>query len=168
MKKSAAIILLCLIVFLFAGCGTQKAGQEDSSQLTQMGNPWTEWNSIEEAEAAVGFSVGLPEVIADSYKAAEFRTMNGQLLEIVYRDKDFEVCLRKQKGEGQDISGDYNEYETCSEESLGGGTIVSYYNSGDNAVKQVISYKGYSWSLVAPNGYWGDSGADFTNQIFEE
>lgn len=166
MKKIVAVILAVLMLTAsFTGCGNQKTPQAGTSQMTQIGNPWSEWNSIEEAEAAVGFLFGLPSVVAESYTAVEFRTMNNEMIEIVYRDEDFEVCIRKQKGEDQDISGDYNEYETCSEESRNGAAITSYSNSGNGAVKQVISYEGYSWSLVAPNGYWGDSNADFVNGI---
>ena len=166
MKKNTSIILLCcMIVAIFAGCGNQAVTQAQTSQTTAIGNPWSGWDSIEEAEAVVGFSFGLPEVIADSYKAVSFRTLNKELIEVVYRDGDFEVCVRKKSGEGQDISGDYNEYETCTETNHNGGTITNYHNSDNNAVKQLISYQGYSWSLVAPNGCWGDSNWDFLSKI---
>ena len=169
MKKIAVIILAVLMLAaVFAGCGSRKAAQEETSQLAQIGNPWSEWTSIEEAEAAVGFSFGLPATVGGSYTATEFRTMNNQMIEIVYCDEEFEVCVRKQVGEGQDISGDYNEYEICNEENIGGAAIISYSTAETNAVRQVISYKGYSWSLVAPNGYWGDSAADFINGILGE
>lgn len=166
MKKIASIILLCLmIVGVVAGCGNQTVEQAQTSQTATIGNPWSDWASIEEAEAAVGFSFELPEVIADSYTAVAFRTLNNEMIEIIYRDEDFEICVRKQKGEGQDISGDYNQYDTSAEENVNGGTIVHHYNSDNKAVKELISYQGYSWSLVAPNGYWGDSGQDFVNDI---
>ena len=142
--------------------------EEQASQTATIGNPWSDWNTIEEAESVIGFSFGLPEVIADSYDAVSIRTLTDKLIEVVYRDDEFEVCVRKQKGEGQDISGDYNEYDTCTEENYNGGTITNYQNSNNNAVKQIISYKGYSWSLVAPNGYWGDSNQDFVSLIMEE
>ena len=169
MKKNASIILLCCFISaVFAGCGNQAAVQEPVSQTTALGNPWSDWDSIEEAESAVGFSFGLPEVIADSYNAVTIRTLNNELIEVVYRDEDFEVCVRKQKGEGQAISGDYNVYETCTETNHNGGTITNYHNSNNNAGKQLISYEGYSWSLVAPNGCWGDSNQDFVSKILEQ
>lgn len=169
MKKIIFIILLCLIIFtIFIGCGKQKMEQEQASQTVTIGNPWSDWNTIEEAESVIGFSFGLPEVIADSYDAVSIRTLNDKLIEVVYCDDDYEVCVRKQKGEGQDISGDYNEYETYTEENYNGGTITNYHNSNNNAVKQIISYKGYSWSLVAPNGCWGDSNWEFVSKIWEE
>ena len=169
MKKNAAIILLCcMISAIFSGCGNQPDAQAQTSQTTMIGNPWSDWDSIEEAESATGFSFGLPEVIADSYHAVTVRTLNNELIEVVYLDDDFEVCVRKQTGEEQDISGDYNEYETCTETTQNGGTVTNYHNSSNNAVKQLISYQGYSWSLVAPNGCWGDSNQDFVSKILEQ
>ena len=121
---------------------------------------------MEKAEAAVGFSFDLPETIADSYEAVAFRTMNGELIEVIYRNENFEVRVRKQKGEGQDISGDYSSYDAITEENHNEGMVTTYQSSSDHAVKQIISYSGYSWSLSAPNGYWGDSNTDFVNAIF--
>ena len=168
MKKNASIIFLsCIISAILVGCGNQTVVKEQISQTTAIANPWVNWDSIEEAESVIGFSFGLPEVIADSYNAVSIRTLNNELIEVVYCDEDFEICIRKQKGERQDISGDYNTYETCTETNHNGGTITNYHNSNNNAVKQLISYKGYSWSLVAPNGYWGDSNWDFVSKIWE-
>ena len=168
MKKIALIILCCFVISaIFIGCGNQAAEQEQISQNVAIGNPWSDWASMEEAEAAAGFSFDLPEVIAGSYTASSFRTLNNELIEIIYRDSDYEICVRKQKGEGQDISGDYNQYDHCTEETFDGGTIFHYYNSSNNAVKQLISYKGYSWSLVAPDGYGDDFGWDFVSEISE-
>lgn len=167
MKKAFSFILLCLIVSAVSvGCG--KDAPEQTSQTAAIGNPWTDWDSIDEAESAVGFSFGLPEVIADSYHAVSIRTMNKKLIEVTYRDESFEVCVRKQEGEGQDISGDYNKYDACTESNHNGGTITNYHNASNNAVKQIISCNGYSWSLVAPNGCWGDSNWDFVNKIWEQ
>ena len=169
MKKWISLFLLCFIISIFfAGCGDQAEPQQQASQSVMIANPWSDWDSLKEAESAVGFSLGLPEVIAGSFEAVTFRTMNQELLEVIYRDEDFEVRIRKQAGEGQDISGDYNEYETRTEASRNGGTITTYHNSDNNAMRQVISVHGYSWSLVAPNGYWGDSNQAFVNEILGE
>ena len=166
MKKAVSMILMCLLIItVCVGCGNQMA---EKKQTTTIANPWSDWDSIEEAESKVGFSFGLPERIADSYDAVNIRTMNTELIEVVYLYEDFEVCVRKQKGEGQDISGDYNKYDTFTETSQNGGTVINYHNATNNAVKQIVSYKGYSWSLAAPNGYWGDSNADFLRIIWEQ
>ena len=131
MQKNASIIFLCCIISaIFAGCWNQTVAQVQISQTTAIGNPWSDWDSIEEAESVIGFSFGLPEVIADSYNAVSIRTLNNELIEVVYRDEDFEVCVRKHKGEGQDISGDYNVYETCTEMDQNDGTIIKCYKGG--------------------------------------
>lgn len=168
-KKAIVFILIFLILCaVCVGCGKQIADREPTSQIVAIGNPWSDWDSIKEAESVVGFTFGLPEVIADSYTAVTVRTLNNELIEVVYRDENFEVCVRKRKGEGQDISGDYNKYETRTEKNCNGGTMITYHNSNHDAMKQLISYNGYSWSLVAPNGYWGDSNRDFVGKILEQ
>ena len=169
MKKAGIVVLLCLILFaICVGCGKQTAEKAQTSQTAAIGNPWSDWDSIEEAESVIGFSFGLPEVIADSYTAVSIRTLSKELIEVVYRDESFEVRVRKQKGEGQDISGDYNKYETCTETDYNGGSITHYHNANNQAMKQLISYNGYSWSLVASNGYWGDSNWEFVSKILEQ
>ena len=164
MKKLISIILICLLFSVFlVGCGNKEA--EQTTPLATMGNPWSTWETIEEAEAAAGFEFNLPETIADSYTALEIQTMNSSLIEVTYFDEDFEVCVRKQKGEGQDISGDYNTYNFSEETTFNGAAITTCYNADNNAIKQLISYNGYSWSIIAPNGFWGDSNQDFINEI---
>jgi hypothetical protein len=102
MKKIALIILCCFVISaIFVGCGNQAAEQEQISQNVAIGNPWSDWASMEEAEAAAGFSFDLPEVIAGSYTAASFRTLNNELIEIIYRDSDYEICVRKQRVKGR-------------------------------------------------------------------
>lgn len=166
--KRIVTIIICLTVLLgLIGCGAPTAEKPEETHTVRIANPWSSWSSVAEAEAAVGFSFGLPDVIAECYHAESFRTMNGELMEVVYRCGDFTVCVRKQKGEGQDISGDYNIYETCTETNCDSGRIITYRNSNNSAVKQIISYQGYSWSLVADYGYWEDSNETFIHEIWQ-
>ena len=162
MKRTAVLILACLCaVMLWTGCRNSK----EEAEPVSIANPWSDWASMAEAETAVGFAFGLPEEIAGRYTADAFRTMNGELMEVIYRDGDTEIRVRKQKGEGQDISGDYNTYDICTEEHVAGGTVTTYQNSGSNGVKQVISCEGFSWSITAPEGFTGDDNQDFVSSI---
>ena len=163
MKNFVWILLLCL--FLCVGCGKPAVEQ---TQTAAIGNPWSDWDCLEEAEAAVGFSFDLPEVIGERYYAVVFRTLNNEMLEIIYRDAESEVCVRKQKVEGQDISGDYNPYDHCMEESVNGVAILHYRNADNSAVKQLISYQGFSWSVVATDGYAEGSDGMFVGEILDE
>ena len=160
MKKTMLIFMVCL---LLAGCGSTAQSPEtteETAPVLQMGNPWKDYASLEEAEAACGLDFPLEDVVANSYQAESYRVLNGALLEVTYRDDTFEVTVRMQAGEGQDISGVYAEYKeihTYEEESY---TIILKYIQ-DGGILQLISKDGYSYSFYAPNHYWGDSNADF-------
>ena len=160
MKKALMILMVCLLV---AGCGCAAQipeTSEETAPMLQLANPWKDYASLEEAEAACGLDFPLEDVVADSYKAESYRVMNDELLEVTYRDDTFEVTVRMQAGEGQDISGVYAEYKeihTYEEESY---TIILKYIQ-DGGILQLISKDGYSYSFYAPNHYWGDSNADF-------
>ena len=157
MKKIWLVLLACTL--LLGGCG------KEEQQPVQMGNPWTDHETLTQAEEAVGFSLELPETIADSYQAKIFRTLSGQLLEVIYIDGDYEVTIRKQAGENQDISGDYTDYPNTTETHMGVGTVIEK-NDG-TAFLTLIYHDGYSYALSAPNGYWGDSAQDFILAILE-
>ena len=173
MKKVTSILLICFIIStVLTGCSTQTEPQKQTSSTTvttMIGNPWSNCDSIEEAESVTGFEFGLSAAIGDSYNAVTIRTMKNELIEVVYSNGDVEVCIRKQKGEGQDISGDYNNYETCTETDFDcGGTLIEYTNSENKAIKQLINYNGFSWSLVALDGYSELSDMDLVNMILEQ
>ena len=160
MKKAIMILMVCL---LLAGCSSAAQPAEtteETAPILQLANPWKDYPSLEEAEAACGLDFPLEDVVADSYKAESYRVMNDELLEVTYRDDTFEVTVRMRAGEDQDISGVYAEYKeihTFEEESY--TTIHKYIQDG--GILQLISKDGYSYSFYAPNHYWGDSNADF-------
>lgn len=164
MKKILLILILILFTAAFFGCSAPETNS------VQMGNPWTTHSSLKEAEKAVGFPLGLPETVADTCRAEEFRDMNGELLEVVYIDGSRTVTLRKAKGTGQDISGDYTQYDTTQTESHYGIEVtIQYYRDGENAsVLVLFSRDGFSYSLSAPDGFSGDSFDDFLRAAAEE
>ena len=114
MRKICIILVALVLSMLFLGCAITDDTQQSDHANAELPNPWDEWSSLDDAEKAVGFEFGLPAVITDSYKSDSFRTLNNELIEVVYHDGKYEVTIRQQKGEGQDISGDYNEYFNTS------------------------------------------------------
>ena len=56
MKRIPLIILVCFVAsVILAGCGNQTDEPEQISQSVGIANPWSDWISMEEAEAAAGF-----------------------------------------------------------------------------------------------------------------
>lgn len=164
MKYRIIPLLLCL---LLAGCSTksEEFSTPSTEASTQIANPWKDYASLEEAEVACGLDFPMPETVADSYVAESFRVMNAELLEICYRDGDFSVIARMRAGEGQDLSGVYGEFENVQTFEMDGATITGM--NIDGGVLQLISKDGYSYSLYAPNHYWGDSNIEFLQYLYD-
>ena len=163
MKYRIIPLLLCL---LLAGCGSTpvETPHTTSEAITQLANPWKDYASLAEAEAACGLTFPIPETIAGSYVAEIFRVMNGELLEVRYHDGDYSVTVRMQAGEGLDLSGVYGVSENEQTYETDGAVIIQKYING--GVLQLISKDGYSYSLYAPNQYWGDSNVEFLQYFY--
>ena len=154
MKYRIIPLLLCL---LLAGCGAApvEVSPTGTEIISQLANPWKDYASLAEAEAACGLTFPIPETVAGSYVAEVFRVMNEELLEVRYRDGDFSVTVRMQAGEGRDLSGVYGESENEQTYEADDTIIIEKYIDG--GVLHLISKDGYSYSLYAPNQYLGDS-----------
>lgn len=146
MKRGVLLFVVLVLLAVAVGCSGGKT-EELPSGSAQIANPWKTYETLEEAEAAVGFELELGEIIADSYCAEIFRVMNGSLLEVVYSSGDDTVTVRKAAGE-EDISGDYSTYEEIRIEEWADGSAAY---RGDRSV--VICRGDFSYSLYAPEGF---------------
>jgi len=134
-----------------------------TEKMTGLANPWTDCTSLAEAEKLAGFGFGVSEQIG-SYKAENFRVMEGRMLEVIYKDGDSEVTVRKTPGADQNISGDYNEYEKTETTQQNGFNITFNYIKGGGTIV-LLSDKENSYSVSAYGGFNGESCNDFINAI---
>lgn len=147
--------LVCLLaVLMLAGCAVSEEPLQttEAAQSVQLANPWVSYDTLTEAEEAAGFSFSMNEEI-ESFRAESFRVMNGQLLEVSYRDADFRVTVRMQPGQWQDLSGVYESYTKEIVYEAGGAEFISRAFTDTGASLDLISADGYSWSVYAPDGY---------------
>jgi len=168
MKKLFFVLLLTGCLLAVSACGRAQQNSalvKDtvSAPTTQMANPWVGYETLE--QAADASSLSLPESIG-TYQAEVFRVMSGQLLEVTYRDGDSEVTARVCSGEGQDISGDYNTYETVTKADRSNGSVT--IKTDGTAYLTLISCGGCSYSLSAPTGYTGEQAEAFIAAILGE
>lgn len=97
---------------------------KDADNSAQIPNPWTEYKSVDEAKKTVNFEAPVPTKVTDGYKLDYISTLDGELLQIVYRNaEDKQISYRAAKG-SEDISGDYNVYDTSEELQVGGNTVT--------------------------------------------
>ena len=148
-------ILLCFTLFA--------CGKKEAPPTVQMGNPWQSYATLEEAEAVAGFTLNLPNEIGD-YTAQSFSVMNGELLQAVYQKDDTQITIRKQAGEGQDISGVYENFTRSESYDYFDGTFYQHYARDCHVM--LVDRQGYSWSVYFPTA-WQEEYDAFIDPIFE-
>lgn len=150
--KKCIMIMLCAALGLGSAAvsGRLQEKKQVSEEFVNMINPFTDSDSLEEAEKLAGFSIVIPEKIQGSSNRI-YRSMDQTLLEIIYEDREEIEIARVRKGTGEaDISGDYNEYALEQKVSVKGKQVLL---KGENNRFQlaVWSDNGYSYS-VSTNG----------------
>ena len=168
-------LLLCLALTLTAcGKAPDPIGESGTSEadpspaIAGIANPWSEHDTPEAAEKAVGFTLSAPAEI-DGYSAPVYRTLSGKLLEILYPAENGEVRIRKQAATdevGNDISGDYNDYgEYAAIAAAGENASVTISGNGGMASKAIWTVDGYAYSITAEPAVDVTAMADLTAQI---
>lgn len=78
---------------------------------TQIPNPLKDYESIAEAEKAVGFKTLTSSALPNGYKLSYIGTISDEVFQLFYSNDKNEIVYRMAKG-SDDISGDYNVYKT--------------------------------------------------------
>ncbi|MEE8836626.1 MAG: hypothetical protein SOH80_06570 [Eubacteriales bacterium] len=125
-----------------------------STSSAAIADPFTEVSGMKEAAAMTGFSLTLPEAPED-YPDQIIRVMNTSMIEVIFAnnanetedkiDEGFRV--RKEKTD-EDISGDYNEYETVTAVHIGDYDVTEKGN-GDTISVATWKSDGYSYAIDA-------------------
>lgn len=126
---------------------TETVGNDgkESEEVVGMPNPFTDHDTLKEAEEAAGFQLQTPDEI-DGVKAAAFRNLDQELLEVIYLDGETEAA-RVRKGTGnEDISGDYNKYSDVKDVDVNGKT-VTIKGTADGYVLAVWNDGGYAYAV---------------------
>ena len=90
---------------------TPEAASSDAPMSMQIANPWSEFDSLEEAEADAGVEITLPESY-QGFNHRIYRSMHRQMIEVIYQDADGREGFRIRKSRDfGDISGDYTRYD---------------------------------------------------------
>lgn len=151
MKRLFAVIMMLLTILSLAACGSTDSDEPD---IIGMPNPFTDFDTLAEAEKQTGFYITLPDAIGSSDKRI-YRAMNDEMLEVVYVNGEDETGrVRKARG-SEDISGDYNEYAETETVSVGGIDVLLKGDAG--LVKLAVwTNDGYTYSVSAEAGLTAD------------
>lgn len=142
MKKILMMILGAALVLSLAACGENTEGR------VGMPNPYRDCETLEEAAAAAGFDITVPDAI-DGYPEKIIRALvtdDSKMIEVIYeKDEESEIRIRKAAG-SEDISGDYNEYEH-SNTVMAGESEVTMKGNGDTVSLATWTKGDYTFSL---------------------
>lgn len=88
-----------------------EAASADAPMSMQIANPWSEFDTLEEAESDAGIEIELPESY-QGFNHRIYRSMHRQMIEVIYQDADGREGFRIRKSRDfGDISGDYTRYD---------------------------------------------------------
>ena len=120
MLHVAAAALAVALAFSGTACtaqsGSGTAADAASSENVQIPNPWVDCKTIEEAQTLAGFDFQLPET-PDGYTIDNISVIKDEIIQVIYTKGEQELCIRKGVGT-EDISGDYNVYDTTVTKEL--------------------------------------------------
>lgn len=154
-KNVFVVLLAAALLFSAAACNAASNSSttdttSDSSENTQIPNPFTDYDSLQDAIDDVSLDFTVPESI-ENYPDIYYRAIKDEkLLEVQYRNENDQICIRKAPGE-DDISGDYNSYNGAEEAEIGSRTVTL---KGDGEVFHNITWTedGYTYSVYSDAG----------------
>ncbi len=141
MKKTIAFLLSAIMALSLAACGSKE-------KATEIPDPFTEYRTVAEAAAAVGFDISVPDAI-DGYTDLTIRAdAESGMIELIYKNgDDAEIRIRKAAG-SEDISGDYTQYAQESTADVG-DLNVTMKGANDNVSVATWTSGGYTYSIGA-------------------
>ena len=124
--------------------------EADSSDFVQYGNPYAEYDTLEEAENTIGFEISVPDSYGE-YTEPYYAVIEGKILEVQYYNGDDRGMIISKSRGSEDISGDFNEYNTVTETEVNGNT-VTIKGSGDEFSLALWVSGDYSYSVSVSSG----------------
>ena len=165
MKKLMTVALPAVMVLSLAACGQSVPQPEKTVEESnvEIPNPFTAYDTMEEAAEAVGFGMDAPEML-EGYDRPTIQAMSGTMIQVIYRnDKEESVSIRKAPG-SDDISGDYNEYAQSDTVSAG-GLVVSMKGERDLVHLATWTNDGYTYAVSVSSGFLESAMAELIAEI---
>ena len=122
------------------------------TENVQIPNPWTDYDSKDDAAQAAGFDLAVPDEISGcSEKSYRVLSAEGDVMfEIIYASGGDETARIHKAPGANDVSGNYNEYAETETVDAGGVSVTM--KGADGLVKLAIWTNGnYSYALSVEN-----------------
>ena len=120
------------------------------SEQTELANPFVTCQTMAQAESLAGFSLELPDQVPCGDGQAVIRAVNGAMIEVIYQSDTEKLVVRKGAG-SQDISGDYQKYETQRTVTVD-DRQVTIKGTGNTVAVAIWADNGYTYAVSAAPG----------------
>ena len=187
MKHKSFVLIAGILVLALAGCGgggasatgsgaesaaeepempvaAKKTGEDPFSvEVTE--DPFIECNSMEEAQKFAGFEMSLPEMMT-GFDTEVYRVIPKSMIEVIWKKgSDQQIRLRKAAGD-EDISGDYNKYESEEDVSVDSYTVTEKKNS-DGIHTAIWNSGDYSYAILSDTPLTADEVSGLVSKMSE-
>ena len=126
-----------------------QAGVQETEQIPEesvgMPNPFTDNDTLEEAEKNAGFSIQVPEKIG-GVSATAFRNSGQEMLEVIYYNGGQEVARIRKSLDNKDNSGNYVGYAEIQNKKIGDRDVTLKGNDG-KVVLAIWNDGAYGYSI---------------------
>lgn len=142
--------------------GTTQISRSNEEETNGIGNPFVDYDSLETAEKAAGFTLSFPEQM-NGYSDVVYQVMDGKMLQIIFQNGENQLFIRKEAGT-EDISGDYTEYSEVQTISVGKDEVNL---KGDNGTVSTAIWTadGWSYAVMADTPMGAESMTALVEQI---
>lgn len=150
-KRWAAAAACVAVVLLAAVTLNPRSTVTPDGPLDQQGgvqvvSPIVDYDSLDDAARAVGFSLTAPESV-EGYGEKSVQVIDGGMIQIIFSDGENRLFIRKQAG-GEDISGDFNSYAEVKTVSVD-GCDVTFKGNGGTVSTAIWTDGGCSYAVIS-------------------
>lgn len=119
---------------------------------------------IDAVRQTLGYSFKLPHFMPDGFKAESVSLLFGGLVQLTYSDGESTIFFRTEKTD-EDISGDYNIYETVESAEIGGAEIT--LKGRDGKFFTAVWNDGCAYSLFCAEGLGKETMLEIAESVSE-
>lgn len=117
----------------------------------QLANPFTDHETLADAEEAAGFTLTLPDPMPDWVEQTVYRSMGTDMLEVIGEGAENQLRIRKGPASEGSISGVSQSFDVTTDTNIN-GIDVTICGTEEKSYLAEWQADGYAYSLYAENG----------------
>ena len=158
MKKLTTLALCLVLALSLAACGSPKESETQPTEApVQIANPYVTCEDAASMQELAGLEVSLPESLPCWVNETIYRTIPGELVEVIYAGDTNEIRVRIANG-SRDISGVYgSQHSQETDIAMGSYTVHCTGDAAEDGSLTLFvctwtTQDGRTYSVTSPEG----------------